>query len=498
MLLNQSMVSQFINLVVHYGDYEDLDRLYIQNQLIRILSAQGVETSEISLEITEWSPVDFSEYWINQMIQHGLIENVLYEREIIEAQLLDLITPRPSTINHQFHHLLSDSPQRATNYFYALSKRNNYVKEKAIAKNIEFEVPTEYGDIELTINLSKPEKSAKDIALAKEAESVEYPKCALCIENEGYQGSVSQAARSNHRVIRLDLDGETWGFQYSPYAYFQEHSIVLSREHTPMDIGRQTFINLFAFIDQIPHYFIGSNADIPLVGGSILSHNHYQTGRHTFPMDRAKEINAFEVEGYEGVSCYTLYWPMSVIRLKSDDKARIVDLASYILKQWMNYSDAEVGVRAYSDSGERHHTVTPIARLRDKQYELDLVLRDNQTSEAYPDGIFHPHPDVQHIKKENIGLIEVMGTAILPARLKEEIHMIQKYLLGEKELETKLGVHFDWVKEMESKYDFNEANIDSILREEIGHKFKRVLEDAGVFKNDHQGQMAFMRFIKSL
>ncbi|MBN6202400.1 UDP-glucose--hexose-1-phosphate uridylyltransferase [Staphylococcus saprophyticus] len=496
MLLNQQLVQQFVTQAIAFGDYEQEDNIYIQNQLLRILNAIGIDVDNESPLNQDATANAIAQYWIEQAVNENCLEDALYKKEIVEAQILDLITPRPSVINRNFVEAYKKSPETATNYFYEITKRNHYVKEDAIANNINYEVKTEYGDIEITINLSKPEKDAKQIAKAKAEPAKHYPKCALCIENEGYQGSVTQAARTNHRIIRLKLDGKSWGFQYSPYAYFPEHSIVLSEHHVPMEINKQTFVNLLAFIEQFPHYFIGSNADIPLVGGSILSHNHYQAGKHVFPMDNAAEIERFTMNEFSSVTASTLNWPMSVIRLKSENRDELINAATYVMNTWNQYSDETIDVRAFSNDGERHHTVTPIARYRQSQYELDIVLRDNQTSEAFPDGIFHPHEDVQHIKKENIGLIEVMGTAILPGRLKEELQQVKTYLVGDNQLD--LGMHQQWAENMKRTYDINKQNVDDIVDKEVGYKFKRVLEDAGVFKNTDTGRQAFKRFIKHL
>ncbi|PHK50243.1 UDP-glucose--hexose-1-phosphate uridylyltransferase [Staphylococcus edaphicus] len=496
MLLNQQLVQQFVAHAISYGDYEQADAMYIQNQLLRILNATGIDTvNEIQLSENATANM-IAQYWIEQAINEQRLEDTIYIKEIVEAQILDLITPRPSVVNRKFKEAYKQSPEAATNYFYEITKRNHYVKEDAIANNINYEVQTEYGAIEITINLSKPEKDAKQIAKAKAEPTKNYPKCALCIENEGYEGSVTQAARTNHRIIHLDLGGKSWGFQYSPYAYFQEHSIVLSEQHVPMEINQQTFINLLDFIEQFPHYFIGSNADIPLVGGSILSHNHYQSGKHIFPMDNAAEIERFTMEGFTSVSASTLNWPMSVIRLKCEDRDELIKAATHVMNVWNQYTDETIDVRAFGKDGERHHTVTPISRYRQGQYELDIVLRDNQTSAQFPDGIFHPHADVQHIKKENIGLIEVMGTAILPGRLKEELQQVKAYLLGDNQLD--LGVHQQWADQMKQTYNINKQHIDEIINKEVGYKFKRVLEDAGVFKNTESGQQAFNRFINHL
>lgn len=496
MLLNQQLVQQFVSQAVMYGDYDVEDAIYIQNQLVRILNASGIDNTSIATLNESATANEITQYWIQNAVDQNCIEDVLYQREIVEAQILDLITPRPSVINREFNKAYKVSPEAATDYFYTLSKRNHYVKEDAIAHNINYDVDTEYGDIEITINLSKPEKDAQQIAQAKEAPSSDYPQCALCVENEGYVGSVLQAARSNHRIVHLMLGNQRWAFQYSPYAYFNEHSIVLSESHVPMKINQQTFVNLLDFIDQFPHYFIGSNADIPVVGGSILSHNHYQSGKYVFPMDNAAEVENFKIVEYPSIQASTLNWPMSVIRLKSTKKNELIEAATYVMNQWNQYTDEAVAIRAYSNKGERHHTVTPIARYRHQQYELDIVLRDNQTSEQYPDGIFHPHKDVQHIKKENIGLIEVMGTAILPGRLKQELRQVKRYLLGESQLD--MGVHQQWAEKMLQNYDISSSNVDQIVDNEVGYKFKRVLEDAGVFKNTDQGQQAFRRFINSL
>lgn len=496
MLLSQPLVDQFIAEAVKHGDYELEDRFYLQNQILRILKAEGVDSRTHSDNIDTLTPSDIVQEWIRQAVDANVIDDLTAVKDITEAALMDLITPRPSRVNQIFHEYQQISAEKATQYFYDLSQRNHYVKADAIAKNINFEVPTSYGDMEITINLSKPEKSAKDIALARKVQSSDYPKCALCMENEGFVGSMSQPARSNHRIIRLELGNETWGFQYSPYAYFQEHSIILSETHTPMSISKQTFVNLLDFVDQFPHYFIGSNADIPLVGGSILSHRHYQAGRHVFPMERAEVQETFRIPGFERVSFEVLNWPMSVLCLKSQDRHVLVEAGEFIRQQWNEYSDASVGIKAYDDEGERHHTITPIVRYDNGQYRLYIVLRDNQTSEAFPDGVFHPHPDVQHIKRENIGLIEVMGTAILPGRLKEELSQVKAYLLGE--TNVRLGVHQTWAEEMKRDNDFDETNVDQLIKTQVGLKFKRILEDAGVFKLDQQGRAAFQRFITRL
>ena len=390
----------------------------------------------------------------------------------------------------------SKDPQEATDYFFELCKTNDYIKTRAIAKNIVFPAETEYGTLEITINLSKPEKDPKEIAAQRNSVSVDYPKCMLCMENEGYKGRMNYPARTNHRIIRMNLDGEAWGFQYSPYAYYNEHCIVLANEHRPMKINRQTFERLVKVIEVLPHYFVGSNADLPIVGGSILSHDHYQGGRHTFAMAKAAVERSFDLLGFTEVQAGIVKWPMSVIRLQSADTTQLVAASEYILEQWREYSDPSVQVNAYSADGTPHHTITPIARKNGDVYEMDLVLRDNNVSAEYPEGIFHPHPEVQHIKKENIGLIEVMGLAVLPPRLATELTEVERYLLAE---DNQIAAyHVEWADELKARYEFTAENVEAIVQKEVGLVFAKVLEHAGVFKRDDEGQAAFARFIQTL
>ena len=413
---------------------------------------------------------------------------------MVGACLMDLMTPSPSRVNRNFWQTYQNSPDQAISDFYELSKRNDYIKMAAIAKNIYYQVQTEYGDLEITINLSKPEKDPKSIAAATKVETSNYPKCLLCMENEGYQGRINHPARANHRIIRLDLGKEQWGFQYSPYAYYNEHAIFLNQEHVPMVISPQTFEQLLDLLDIFPNYFVGSNSDLPISGGSILTHNHYQGGRHSFAMDQAPIERQLVFDGFETVSAGIVKWPMSVIRLNSDDKPALLSLAAKILEKWRSYSDDSVQIKAETD-GTPHHTITPIARKRGDLYELDLVLRDNQTSEEFPDGIYHPHPDVQHIKKENIGLIEVMGLAILPPRLKAELAEVEKYLLGQ---ESHVATYHQlWAENLKNNHpDVTEETVEQVVRESVGQIFARVLEDAGVYKRTPEGQAAFLRFVE--
>lgn len=435
---------------------------------------------------------------IEYACQQGIIEDVFDVKEIFAAKIMNCLIPRPSTINDNFYKKYKESPEKATDYFYALSKNSNYIQMSRIKKNIKYKVPSEYGHLDITINLSKPEKDPKQIAKERlSSKSISYPKCVLCIENEGYAGRIGYPARSNHRMIRVQLDNEIWYLQYSPYVYYDEHCILLSEQHRNMKITRETFKRLLSFVEKFPHYFLGSNADLPIVGGSILSHDHYQGGRYEFPMAVADIELSFNVKRYPNVQCSILKWPMSVIRLQSSSKEDILELSDYILNKWKEYSDPEVGILAYTGDTP-HNTITPIARIRNGQYEMDLVLRNNRTNEEHPLGIFHPHADIHHIKKENIGLIEVMGLAVLPARLKDELKEIEKYLLGKpNQIED---YHKPWAEELKQKYgsNVNGKNVEMIVKNEVGNKFLRGLLDAGVFKKDEKGRMAFQKFINEL
>lgn len=485
-----TLLERFVSQVIAESDYEELDRIYLKNCVMALVGEEGVE-AETSAETL----LDLKDELVALAVANGFSGPLLEEQDIVGAELMDLITPAPSQVNKAFWQTYDHSPEKAIGDFYALSKRNDYVKVKAIGRNIYYTAATEYGDLEITINLSKPEKDPKAIAAAKHAKASSYPKCQLCIENEGYQGRINHPARANHRVIRYELDGEEWGFQYSPYAYFNEHCIYFYGQHEPMKIGPKTFERLLAIVDQFPGYFAGSNADLPIVGGSILTHEHYQGGRHTFAMEKAPLEQTFTFAGFESVQAGIVKWPMSVIRLSGEDKAAILALANKILTSWQGYSDEAAQVLAETD-GTPHHTITPIARKKGEVFELDLVLRDNQTSEEFPDGIYHPHPDVQHIKKENIGLIEVMGLAILPPRLKEELAEVEDFLLGK--VDKVADYHQDWADALKSHVDVTEENVSIVVQEAVGKVFSRVLEDAGVYKRTEAGQAAFMRFVESV
>ena len=487
-----TLVEKFVTKVIAESSFEELDRIYLTNRVLALVG-DGV----LEVETDQDDLIELKDQLIEEAVRLETIEDSQAAREILGADLMDLVTPCPSQVNRDFWDTYVQSPEQAIADFYQLSQKNDYIKLKAIAKNIAYRVPSDYGELEITINLSKPEKDPKEIAAAKLVKSSNYPQCQLCMENKGYHGRVNHPARSNHRIIRFDISGQEWGFQYSPYAYFNEHCIFLDSKHRPMAISRQSFERLLAIVEQFPGYFAGSNADLPIVGGSILTHDHYQGGRHVFPMEVAPLQKSFTFAGFETVKAGIVQWPMSVIRLTSDSKEDLTNLAEKILLAWRQYSDPSVQVLAESN-GTPHHTITPIARKRDGQFELDLVLRDNQTSPEHPDGIYHPHKDVQHIKKENIGLIEVMGLAILPPRLKEEVEQVAAYLVGEDV--SVADYHQEWADELKESNpgltDKDQAL--NIVQESVGKIFARVLEDAGVYKQTEEGQAAFMRFVEQV
>lgn len=483
------LIRKFVEQVIEKSDYTELDKYYLYNHVLHLVGKCEKECQEASI-------IDVKDALVEQAVLNQKIDDLSSSKDSLGCELMDLITPIPSVLNQRFNETYAQDKKRAIADFYELSKANDYVKTKAIAKNIYFKTPTDYGNLEITINLSKPEKDPKQIALAKKLAPSGYPLCQLCMENEGYYGRVDHPARTNHRIVRFNLGEEVWCFQYSPYAYFNEHCIFLDGKHEPMVISKETFSNLLEIVEKFPGYFAGSNADLPIVGGSILTHEHYQGGRHVFAMEEAPVEKSFRFAGFENVSAGIVKWPMSVIRLNGSDKAELVALSAKILDSWRKYSDEKVNVKAF-DGDVLHHTITPIARMKNGNYELDLVLRDNQTSEEYPDGIFHPHKDVQHIKKENIGLIEVMGLAILPPRLKDELAEVGKHILGTSN-EMK-EYHRIWADEIKQNHpEATAENITEIVNQETGRVFARVLEDAGVYKRNKQGQEAFMRFVENV
>ncbi|WP_323062330.1 UDP-glucose--hexose-1-phosphate uridylyltransferase [Limosilactobacillus reuteri] len=480
------LMEKFADQVIASGTYEPLDRIYVLNKIRGFVGDEDVEAKDDEPVVSRL---------VDLAVKRGKIDDGQTAKEILNDQLYDLMTPTPSVVNHKFWEKYQQSPSTATDWFYNLCTSNDYVKVAAIKKNVVFDKPTKYGNLEITINLSKPEKDPKAIAAAAHDTAKKYPQCALCMENEGYKGRLGQAARSNHRIIRITVGGQQWGFQYSPYAYFHEHCIFLDSKHEPMKINRQTLINLVEIEKQFPDYFVGSNADLPIVGGSMLAHEHYQGGKHIFPMMKASIKKELHFAEYTAVDAGIVNWPMSDIRLTSTDTEQLIDLGTHIIKVWDQYSDEGLDIKAF-DGQTRHHTVTPIMHREDDKFVLDLVLRDNNTNDEYPLGIFHPHEKLWHIKKENIGLIEVMGRAILPARLKDELNEVKKFWLG---AENKIADnHLPWAKEVQSKINITEDNVNEVMEQELANVFADVLENAGVFKDDAAGNEGWQRFVDAL
>jgi len=468
------------------------DRIYACNQVLALLGLDSFP--EKTQEVTDDRIPNILEKIIAYAIETNVIENVFDDKEILSANIMNCFVARPSVINETFQTKYKNSPIEATDYFYELSKNSNYIQMNRIKKNNHFKADTVYGEMDITINMSKPEKDPEQIKRERELKSnVDYPKCLLCVENEGYVGRTGYPARANHRIIQVPLGNENWYLQYSPYVYYDEHSILLSGEHRDMKIGKDTFTRLLTFVDKFPHYFIGSNADLPIVGGSILSHDHYQAGRYVFPMTNAENQFSFTIDEFPTITAAVLEWPLTTIRLQSEDINALVLAAEHVFTTWQNYSDEQANIKAFSDDTP-HNTITPIARMRDNKFELDIVLRNNRTTDQHPLGIFHPHADVHHIKKENIGLIEVMGLAVLPARLKDELADIKNFLLGG--TNEVAPYHQHWAEQMKDKYTdlSGQDQIDSIIEKELADKFAKVLGDAGVFKE----QNASERFIKTL
>lgn len=498
------MIQEEIKKLTAYGILTGLvpeeDKVYTVNRLLELFGEDEIEDGE-SVQVSEEDLEGILQRMLDYAYEAGLIaENGVVYRDLFDTKIMSTLLPRPSEVIRRFYGLYKENPQRATDYYYKFSCDSDYIRRYRIKKDMKWTASTEYGDLDITINLSKPEKDPKAIAAAKSAKASGYPKCLLCRENEGYAGRLNHPARQNHRIIPVTIQGDEWGFQYSPYVYYNEHCIVFNGKHVPMKIEHDTFCKLFDFVKQFPHYFVGSNADLPIVGGSILSHDHFQGGRYEFAMAKAPVEKTFHVETFEDVEAGIVKWPMSVIRLAGTDTDRIIKLADVILSKWRAYSDEAAFIFAYTD-GEPHNTITPIARKRNGKYELDLVLRNNITTKEHPLGVYHPHAQLHHIKKENIGLIEVMGLAVLPARLKTEMEQLKEAILAGRDLRGSemLSKHADWADEFIRKYDkIDSSNIDKIVEKEIGLVFMQVLSDAGVFKRTAQGQEAFERFIKTL
>ncbi len=496
------MIYNSINKLLQYGLETSLiakeDVIYVTNLLLDLLHLEDyIEAKEtykdIDLEETLKELLDYS-------VSKNLIEDSIVYRDLFDTKLMNCLVARPSQVIKEFQEKYIESPIKATDYFYKLSQDTDYIRRYRIKKDKKWAVSTEYGEIDITINLSKPEKDPKAIAAAKHAKQSGYPKCLLCKENEGYAGRVTHPARYNHRIIPITIQNQDWGFQYSPYVYYNEHCIVFNGEHVPMKIDKVAFAKLFDFINLFPHYFIGSNADLPIVGGSILTHDHFQGGNYTFAMAKAPIEQSVTIPKFEDIEVGIVKWPLSVIRLKAKDEKRLIELGDYILNKWRGYTDEEAFVYA-NTNGEPHNTITPIARKVGDRYELDLALRNNITTEEHPLGVYHPHAELHHIKKENIGLIEVMGLAVLPARLEEEMKVLKDYILNKKDIRSNpmIHKHNDWVQKFTRNYSsITKENIDGILEKEIGLVFTKVLEHAGVFKCTREGREAFNRFIESL
>lgn len=490
-------IKQLVQYGIEKGLLDKADAIYCRNVLLDILHLHEYKDVEIELPACA-SPQPILDAMIAYAIKHGLIEDTQESRDHFDTYLMNALMPRPSEVIKTFWRLYAQDPIHASDYYYALSQASNYIRMDRIQKDQKWTTPTTYGEMEITINLSKPEKDPNDIAKAKLQPPTSYPKCLLCKENEGYAGTISHPARHNHRIIPMTLNNTAYYMQYSPYSYYPQHCIVFRGEHVPMKIDKSTFACLLDFVAQFPHYFIGSNADLPIVGGSILSHDHFQGGRHTFAMAKANMLDAFHSKLYPSITYGRVYWPLSVLRIRSCNKRDVMDFADMVLHAWKAYSDASLDIYAYSGATP-HNTITPIARKKDGDYELDIALRNNRTSDAHPYGIFHPHEQLHHIKKENIGLIEVMGLAILPSRLVKELAIIEDCIVQKRALPTTLQAHALWFDHLSTTYaHLSTPALHTKIQEEIGHIFEQVLVDAGVFKQDEAGQQGFLRFIKTL
>ena len=496
------MLFENIKKLVEYGIQTGLtpecERIYTTNLLLEIFKEDNYEDTEIDAENLELE--DILKNLLDEAVSRGLIEDSVVYRDLFDTKLMNCLLPRPAQIQREFKEKYDISPEEATKYYYKLSQDSDYIRRYRVKKDMKWTVDSPYGVIDITVNLSKPEKDPKAIAAAKNAKASTYPKCQLCVENEGYAGRVNHPARENHRIMPITINDSQWGFQYSPYVYYNEHCIVFNGQHIPMKIDRAAFIKLFDFVKLFPHYFLGSNADLPIVGGSILSHDHFQGGNYTFAMAKAPMEETFTIKNFEDVEVGIVKWPLSVLRLRSTDESRLIELGAHILDAWRGYTDEAVFVFANTD-GEPHNTITPIARKVGDTYELDLALRNNITTEEHPLGVYHPHAQWHNIKKENIGLIEVMGLAVLPSRLKEEMEILADYLVEGKNIREneKIEKHADWVERFRGKYDgFTKENVMEILEKEVGIVFTNVLEDAGVYKCTEEGRIAFKRFIETL
>lgn len=495
------VIDENIKRLVQYGIDNKLipecERIYSTNMLLEVFGKEDFSDPDVEYNLTL---DEILGNLLDAAVKLNIIEDSVTYRDLFDTKIMNCITPRPGQVISTFFEKYEKSPEEATNFYYNFSTKTNYIRKSRIEKNKNWKYQCEYGNLDITINLSKPEKDPKAIAAAKNVKASSYPKCALCIENEGYAGRVNHPARQNHRIIPLTLNNSKWGFQYSPYVYYNEHCIVFNGEHTPMKIEKSTFVKLFDFVKMFPHYFLGSNADLPIVGGSILTHDHFQGGNYTFAMANAPIIKEFSVGDFHDVKCGILKWPISVIRLESENLDSLINLGNHILEVWRNYSDEEYFIFSETD-GTPHNTVTLIARIKDGKYQVDIALRNNITTKEHPLGVFHPHENLHHIKKENIGLIELMGLAVLPARLNKEMDILSDYILNNKDIRSneEIRKHADWAYNFIPKYEsITKDNINEILQQEIVKTFVKVLEDAGVYKCTPDGMKGFMKFIQQL
>ncbi len=496
------MLYKNIKKLVEYGVQTGLtpecERTYTTNLLLEIFKEDDYE--DVSIEGEELDLEQILKALLDEAVARGLVEDSVVFRDLFDTKLMNCLLPRPAQVQKIFWEEYEKSPEAATEFFYKFSQDSDYIRRYRVKKDMKWKVDSPYGEIDITINLSKPEKDPKAIAAAGAAKASSYPKCQLCMENEGYAGRANHPARETHRIIPITINDSRWGFQYSPYVYYNEHCIVFNGQHVPMKIDRAAFVKLFDFVKQFPHYFLGSNADLPIVGGSILSHDHFQGGNYTFAMAKAPIEIPVTIPGYEDVEAGIVKWPLSVLRIRHADEKRLIDLADHVLQAWRGYTDEDAFIYAETD-GTPHNTITPIARKKGDMYELDLTLRNNITTEEHPLGVYHPHAQYHNIKKENIGLIEVMGLAVLPSRLKEELEILADYIVEGKDIRSneKIAKHADWTDSFLPKYDsITKENVMDILKEETGIVFTHVLEDAGVYKCTEEGRKAFMRFIETL
>ncbi|MGN0458920.1 MAG: UDP-glucose--hexose-1-phosphate uridylyltransferase [Eubacterium sp.] len=488
-------VKSLVKYAINNGLIKEADEIYSINQICEALNMDSFEDCEaVNAELEE-----ILQSILSYAVENGLCEDGIVAKDLFDTKIMGLLTPKPSEVIEKFEELYKKSPKDATDYYYALSKASDYIRTYRIKNDVKWVTKTEYGDIDITINLSKPEKDPKAIAQALKMKSSSYPKCMLCKENEGYAGRINHPARQNHRIIPITLGGADFFVQYSPYVYYNEHCIVFNAEHIPMKIDKKAFEKLLDFLDIFPHYFVGSNAGLPIVGGSILTHEHFQGGKYTFAMEKAGIEIPFTFKGYEDVEAGIVKWPMSVLRLTCESKQRLLDLAGIVLKAWEGYTDEEAFILAETD-GEAHNAITPITRMRDGKYEIDLVLRNNITTPDYPMGYYHPHPEHHHIKRENIGLIEVMGLAVLPSRLKSEMDLLAKAIVNGEDIQNDevLGKHYEWAEMIKAKYSVTKDNIDGIIKDEIGLVFTEILEQCGVFERTEKGKAQFVKFLESI